>query len=124
MSALCFASASCLRIGAAEEEICSERGSLPCSCSASMSVILPPLTVTRTCAAPYCVSTAVPVAVRAPVAGVAGGGAVGGGGGGGAAGGGLGGRGGGGGGGGRAPRRGGGEANPAGGADDGGGEDD
>ena len=33
-----------------------------------MSVILPPLTVTRTWAAPYWVSTAVPVAVRAPLA--------------------------------------------------------
>src|SRR6185295_4916783 len=33
-----------------------------------MSVILPPLTVTRTWAGPYCVSTALPVAVRAPLA--------------------------------------------------------
>ena len=36
-----------------------------------MSVILPPLTVTRTWAAPYWVSTAVPVAVRAPLGEVA-----------------------------------------------------
>src|SRR5215213_7415644 len=63
MSALCFVRASCLRIGSAEEEIWSERGSLPWSCSASMFVILPFLTVTRTRALPYWVSTASPVAV-------------------------------------------------------------
>src|SRR3954452_18314855 len=63
MSALCFASASCLRTGSAEEEIWIERGSLPWSCTASMFVILPFLTVTFTCAAPYRVSTASPVAV-------------------------------------------------------------
>src|SRR3954454_11924302 len=63
MSALCFVSASCLRIGSAEEEIWSERGSLPWSSSASMLVILPFLTVTRTWALPYWVSTAPPVAV-------------------------------------------------------------
>src|SRR4051794_28852297 len=63
MSALCFVRASCLRIGSAEEEIWSERGSLPWSCSASMFVILPFLTVTRTWALPYRVSTASPVAV-------------------------------------------------------------
>ena len=34
-------------------------GSLPCSCSASIFVILPPLTVTRTWALPYCVAIGV-----------------------------------------------------------------
>src|SRR4051795_5501332 len=63
MSELCFARTSCWRIGSAEEEISTERGSLPCSCSATTLVILPFLTVTLTWAAPYCVSTAVPVAV-------------------------------------------------------------
>src|SRR3954447_4802641 len=63
MSALCLLSASCLRIGSAEEEIWIERGSLPWSCSASMLVIFPFLTVTFTCAAPYWVSTASTVAV-------------------------------------------------------------
>src|SRR3954447_13947524 len=63
MSELCFVSTSCWRIGSAEEEISTERGSLPCSCSASTLVILPSLTVTLTWAAPYWVSTAAPVAV-------------------------------------------------------------
>src|SRR4051794_23588497 len=63
MAALCLASASCSRIGAAIDEICAECGSLLCSCSASILTIFPFLTVTRTWAAPYCVSTASPVAV-------------------------------------------------------------
>src|SRR3954449_9119206 len=66
MFELCFARTSCWRIGSAEEEISTERGSLPCSCSASTLVILPSLTVTLTWAAPYCVSTAAPVALPDP----------------------------------------------------------
>src|SRR4051812_47759684 len=63
MSALCAARASCWRVGSAPEEISTERGSLPCSWSASILTILPSVTVTRTWAAPYWVSTASPVAV-------------------------------------------------------------
>src|SRR4051812_13131244 len=54
-------------MGAAEDEICSERGSLPCSWSASILTILPLLTVARTWAAPYRVSMASPVAVPLPL---------------------------------------------------------
>src|SRR3954469_6293687 len=67
MAALCLASASCSRIGAAIEEICAECGSLFCSCSASILTIFPFLTVTRTWALPYRVSIALPVAVPLPV---------------------------------------------------------
>src|SRR3954454_8456223 len=63
MSALCALSASCLRVGSADEEISAERGSLPVSTRPWMSVILPSLTVTRTWTGPYCVSIALPVAV-------------------------------------------------------------
>src|SRR3954454_13732858 len=63
MSALCFVRASCLRIGSAAEEIWRERGGVPRGGSASMFVIVPFLTVTRTWALPYWVSTASPVAV-------------------------------------------------------------
>src|SRR4051794_16760157 len=63
MSAVCALSASCSRTGAADEEIWTDRGSLPCSCSASILTILPASTVTLTCALPYCVGIASPVAV-------------------------------------------------------------
>src|SRR3954447_17702238 len=63
MSALCALSASCFRVGSADEEICTERGSLPVSTRPWMAVILPSLTVTRTWTGPYCVSIASPVAV-------------------------------------------------------------
>src|SRR3954447_4843949 len=42
-------------------------GSLPCSWSGSIFVILPSVTVTRTWALPYCVGTTSPVAVRVPL---------------------------------------------------------
>src|SRR4051812_25978544 len=54
-------------MGSADEEIASDRGSLPWSCNASSLTILPFLTVARTWALPYCVGTASPVAVRDPV---------------------------------------------------------
>src|SRR4051812_2905098 len=63
MSALCACSASCWSVGSADEEICTDRGSLPCSCSASIAVILPSWTVTRTWALPYWVGIASPAAV-------------------------------------------------------------
>src|SRR4051794_39507202 len=50
-------------MGSADDEISRDRGSLPWSCSASTLTILPSLTVTRTCASPYCVATTSPVAV-------------------------------------------------------------
>src|SRR3954453_6619782 len=77
MSALWAVRASCWRVGSAPEEISTERGSLPCSWSASILAILPSVTVTRTWAAPYWVATASPVAVfdqpvvAVPVGGVA-----------------------------------------------------
>src|SRR5690349_10802934 len=63
MSALCFVSASCFRVGSANEEISAERGSLPVRTRPWMAVILPSLTVTRTWTGPYWVSIASPVAV-------------------------------------------------------------
>src|SRR3954469_2373520 len=63
MSALCALSASCFRVGSANEEISAERGSLPVSTRPWMAVILPSFTVTRTWTGPYCVSIASPVAV-------------------------------------------------------------
>src|SRR4051812_7660761 len=70
MSAVWPLSASCCRTGAAEEEICTDRGSLPWSCSASIFTILPFSIVTRTWASPYWVDTASPVAVPDPAAAV------------------------------------------------------
>lgn len=52
-----------MALGSADDEIWTERGSLPWSWSASIAVIFPSSMVTRTCAAPYWVSTAAPVAV-------------------------------------------------------------
>jgi hypothetical protein len=63
MSALCFVSALWRGSGSAELLICTDLGSLPCSWRASILVILPFETVTRSCASPYRVWIASPVAV-------------------------------------------------------------
>src|SRR3954447_2153535 len=63
MAALCLARALWRSAGSAELLICTDLGSLPCSCSASMLVILPFLMVTRTWALPYWVLMASPVTV-------------------------------------------------------------
>src|SRR5689334_23441160 len=63
MSALCFVSASCFRVGSAYAEIWAERGSLPVRTRPWIAVILPSLTVTRTWTGPYWVPIASPVAV-------------------------------------------------------------
>ena len=65
-SAVCRFRISCCRTGAADEEISSERGSGPWSWSASSLTILPFWTVTWTCALPYRVAMASPVAVPEP----------------------------------------------------------
>src|SRR3954453_2848052 len=66
MSALCALSASCFRVGSADEETSAERGSLPVSTRPWMAVILPSSTVTRTWTGPYWVSIAPRGAVREP----------------------------------------------------------
>src|SRR4051794_6503658 len=66
MAALCLTRALWRSAGSAELLICTDLGSLPCSCSASMSMILPFLMVTRTWALPYCVLMASPVTVLVP----------------------------------------------------------
>src|SRR5215210_6251053 len=55
-------------MGSADDEICTDRGSLPCSRRASILTILPLVTVTRTWALPYWVSMASPVAAPLPPA--------------------------------------------------------
>src|SRR3954454_16168380 len=66
MAALCLARALWRSAGSAELLICTDLGSLPCSCSASMLVILPFSMVTRTWALPYWVLMASPVTVLVP----------------------------------------------------------
>src|SRR4051812_343239 len=64
MSALWRLRALARSSGSAELLIATDLGSLPWSWSASILVIFPPETVTRTCALPYWVGSTSPVAVR------------------------------------------------------------
>src|SRR3954471_3541399 len=64
MSALWRLRALARSSGSAELLIATDLGSLPWSWSASILVIFPPDTVTRTCALPYWVGSTSPVAVR------------------------------------------------------------
>ncbi|WP_394297982.1 hypothetical protein [Streptomyces griseus] len=67
MSALCAVTAAWLSFGTASAVIWSLRPPLG-ACTASACVTFPLLTVNRTCTAPYCVWTALPVTVPDPAA--------------------------------------------------------